>query len=280
MAQIITLVARELLLETLPPLLVGPNHTNSSAIHKVDFVGQLMPWPNFEREVIAALSSPSTNWSTDTLDVRIVGPGAENSMSVEQLVLGDETGLQGRLNERLGRPVTASLQAQHHHLRAADFKASAAAAAGYTRVPDMVMLNDVSAIKVIGEVKTPWPGAHCDMLSMGVQDFEIAHGKLFRRRLGQVSRYMKELNTKHAFLSTYDKTIFLRKVDIGGVWTLQFSPVIQYDRPYNPQTEAITAQKGLFYLALLRQSEPAFTTRASTRAPQRNQKWTVSRERQ
>lgn len=186
MAHIITLAARELLLETLPPLRVGPNHTNSSAIHKVDFVGQLMRWPNFEREVIAALSSPNTNWSTDTLDVRIIGPGAGNSISAEQLVLGDETGLQGRLNERLGRPVTAALQAQHHRLRAADFKASEAAAAGYRRVPDMVVLNDVSAIKVIGEVKAPWPDAHIDMLSWDLQDFETAQGEAFRRTLGIV----------------------------------------------------------------------------------------------
>jgi hypothetical protein len=104
-------MAQGLLTEPLPPLRVGQNHTDSSAIHKIDFVGQLMdiefrapaptirtsgvsllqcmfgdekalmtsrlmPWPNFEREVIRAFSSPNIHWSNDTPDVRIVGAGA------------------------------------------------------------------------------------------------------------------------------------------------------------------------------------------------------------
>lgn len=84
------------------------------------------PRNSFERPstLFSSFHAPSTHWSSHTLDIRIVGPGAGNSMSEEQLVLGDETGLQARLNERLGQPVTASLQAQHHRLQAADFKAS------------------------------------------------------------------------------------------------------------------------------------------------------------
>ena len=89
---------------------------------------------------------------------------------------------------------------------------------------------------------------------------------------------MRELDIKHAFLSTYDETIFLRKVDIRGVWTLQYSPVIAYDDQYAPQLGDITTRQGLFYLALLGQSDPAFT--GSTGIARRNKNWTVSRENQ
>ncbi|KAJ5840040.1 uncharacterized protein N7525_005228 [Penicillium rubens] len=273
MAQIIHLAAQGLLTEPLPPLRVGQNHTDSSAIHKIDFVGQLMPWPNFEREVIRAFSSPNIHWSNDTPDVRIVGAGARNSISEEQLVLGDENGVQGRLNERLGRPVAAAFQAQHHRLRMADFKASAPAAAGYQRVPDFVILEETSVVKVVGEAKAPWPSQHLNILSIGVEDFESGQDYIIRRTLGQVARYMRELDIKHAFLSTYDETIFLRKVDIRG-----YSPVIAYDDQYAPQLGDITTRQGLFYLALLGQSDPAFT--GSTGIARRNKNWTVSRENQ
>lgn len=35
--------------------------------------------------------------------------------------------------------------------------------------------------------------------------------------LGQVARYMREKNVTRAFLSTYEETIFLRKVDTDGM---------------------------------------------------------------
>lgn len=185
MTQVIQLAARELLLEPLAALRLGDNRTESSAIHRVDFVGGLMPWPNFSRDVITTFSSASTHWSTHTLDVRIAGLGSRDSISVEQLALGDETGLQGRLNERLGRPVTSSLQAQGVKLRMADFKASAPAAT-YGRVPDMVMLDDSSAIMVLGEAKCPWPEAHFNMLSDALQDLDGRQEHKIRRLLGMV----------------------------------------------------------------------------------------------
>ncbi|KGO44398.1 hypothetical protein PEXP_000890 [Penicillium expansum] len=277
MSQTIQLAARDVLVEPLPPLRVGHVHTHSSAIHSIDFVGQLMAWPDFERDVIATFSSPSTHWSNNILDVRIAGHGSQTSISEEQLVLGDETGLQGRVNERLGRPVTSSLQAQRHRLRMGDFKATTRAADGYRRVPDMVIFDDVSDIKVVGEVKAPWPDAHRDMLSDGVDDFETGQEALFRRGLGQIARYMRELNVKYGFMSTYEETIFLRKVDVRGVWTLQYSPVMRFDDLYTPQTEGITTRQGLYHVALLGEADSVFTRRGRVTSPPRNQQWTISR---
>ncbi|OQE19648.1 hypothetical protein PENFLA_c018G07011 [Penicillium flavigenum] len=108
-----------------------------------------MPRPNFERDIIAAFSSPTLTWSSQILDVIISGLGsgrAGKQASYEQLALGDETGVQGRLNERLCRAVTAYLQAQGYQLRiesvAAGQLASEAARFGYARVPDLVILED------------------------------------------------------------------------------------------------------------------------------------------
>ncbi|CAG8001507.1 hypothetical protein PENNAL_c0005G08998 [Penicillium nalgiovense] len=262
MPNVARLAAREVLLQPLPSLRVGQNHTTSSAIHRVDFVGTLVPWPNFEGDVIAAFTSQT--WDTQTIDVIISGLGAGDSVSEEQLVLGDETGLQGRLNERLSRPVTTCLQAQGRLLRVGDFKASRKAArSGYSRVPDLVVLDNGAATKVVGEVKAPWPVSHVRMLSRGVRLFQMGQEHQLRRILGQVARYMKDLNVRHAFLSTYEETMFLRKIDTTTGWALQFSPVITHDPQYSNPMRTITTRQGLFYLALLGQTAQPFATRPS-----------------
>ncbi|KAJ5486489.1 hypothetical protein N7530_000789 [Penicillium desertorum] len=86
-----------------------------------------MPWPNFERDIIATFTSETLTWSSQILGVIISGLGAGRA------ALGDETGVQGRLNERLRlcRAVTAYIQAQGE-----------AARFGYARVPDLVILED------------------------------------------------------------------------------------------------------------------------------------------
>ncbi|KAJ6180002.1 hypothetical protein N7519_010463 [Penicillium mononematosum] len=238
MLSVTRLAARDVLLQPLPPLIVGQNHTISSAIHRVDFVGKLAPWPNFEGEVIAAFNSRTVTWNAQTLDVIISGIGAGDSVTQEQLVLGDETGLQGRLNERLSRPVTTCLQVQGHLLRLGDFKASSEAAR-----PGV--LDNGAATKVV------------------VEFFETGQEHQLRRIFGQVARYMKHLNVRHAFLSTYDETMFLRKVDTTTGWALQFSPVITRDSQYSIPMKTITTRQGLFYLALLGQTAQPFATRPS-----------------
>ncbi|CAG7959356.1 unnamed protein product [Penicillium nalgiovense] len=172
--------------------------------------------------------------------------------------------LQGRLNERLSRPVTTCLQAQGRLLRVGDFKASREAArSGYSRVPDLVVLDNGAATKVVGEVKAPWPVSYVRMLSRGVRLFQMGQEHQLRRILGQVARYMKDLNVRHAFLSTYEETMFLRKIDTTTGWALQFSPVITHDPQYSNPMRTITTRQGLFYLALLGQTAQPFATRPS-----------------
>ncbi|KAF7529994.1 hypothetical protein PCG10_004969 [Penicillium crustosum] len=67
------------------------------------------------------------------------------------------------------------------------------------------------------------------MLKIGVWMFEEGDNDGLRHILGQVARYMRALITTRASLSTYNETIFLRKVDSQGVWTLEYSPMVMYD---------------------------------------------------
>lgn len=80
---------------------------------------------------------------------------------------------------------------------------------------------------------------------------------------------MRDQNVSYAFLSTYNETMFLRKVDDQGVWTLEYSPVVMHDDEYDPQRGTISTRQGLFYLALQGQSGPAFDTNVPG-----NQQWT------
>ncbi|KAJ5497718.1 hypothetical protein N7453_006769 [Penicillium expansum] len=89
---------------------------------------------------------------------------------------------------------------------------------------------------------------------------------------------MRELNVKYGFMSTYEETIFLRKVDVRGVWTLQYFPVMRYDDPYNAQTEGIITRQGLYHVALLGQADSVITGRVGAASPPRNQRWTTSRD--
>ncbi|CDM38526.1 unnamed protein product [Penicillium roqueforti FM164] len=45
--------AKQIIQAPLPPLNVGTYRTTSSAIHKMEYVGTLSPWPNFKSTVEA-----------------------------------------------------------------------------------------------------------------------------------------------------------------------------------------------------------------------------------
>lgn len=43
---------------------------------------------------------------------------------------------------------------------------------------------------------------------------------------GEVIEYMIDQQVPYGFLSTYEETIFLRHIQIGGEWTLEYSPIV------------------------------------------------------
>lgn len=82
---------------------------------------------------------------------------------------------------------------------------------------------------------------------------------------------MHDENIVFGFLSTYNETIFLRKVDIQGVWALEYSPVITHNNEYDPRRGTITTRQGLFHLAVLAENSPAF---GKNLPGNQNQRWT------
>lgn len=88
------------------------------------------------------------------------------------------------------------------------------------------------------------------------------------RATGQMAQYMHDLKVKHAFLTTYDETIFLRQALVNGRWTLEYSPIIQHsDSALNGQ---VTLRQCFLHLALEAMRDRDFDT-GGLRSP-----WTVS----
>lgn len=93
---------------------------------------------------------------------------------------------------------------------------------------------------------------------------------LIRTHLGQIACYMLDTELKHAFLTTYNETIFLRKVDLHRQWILQYSPVIFHDDRGNVITGEVSLCQCLYQMALLGQSDSDFGVNTGIR----NQVWT------
>lgn len=80
---------------------------------------------------------------------------------------------------------------QSYDLALADFKCSGRS---YQRTPDAIIMDAQGNIKAVGELKAPWvPGDKLNKLMMP--------GRMpdFRRAIGQVARYMNDLNVKYGF---------------------------------------------------------------------------------
>lgn len=79
------------------------------------------------------------------------------------------------------------------------------------------------------------------------------------------------MGLKYAFLTTYEQTIFLRKVDIGRAWGLEYSPVIYHNDRGDTAGMTVSFCQSLYHVGLLASAEPDFGNTGL-----RRQKWTVS----
>lgn len=141
--------------------------------------------------------------------------------------------------------------------------------------------------KVLGEAKVPWIAEH--HLEGLVRAFETGNteeplrhalckycelliGNSHRRiHVGQIAQYMLELDLKYGFLTTYNQTIFLRKVDIGRAWGLEYSPVIYHDSRGSTSGSSVSFCQSLYHVGLLALADSDFNTSTGMR----NQKWTT-----
>lgn len=65
---------------------------------------------------------------------------------------------------------------------------------------------------------------------------------------GQVTQYMENLDLKHAFLSNYRETLFLRQALFGRSKGIEISPVIHHNDVYTAQG-GITLRQAMVHMA-------------------------------
>ncbi|KAL4961392.1 uncharacterized protein BDV14DRAFT_203842 [Aspergillus stella-maris] len=132
---------------------------------------------------------------------------------------------------------------------------------GKRSIPDYALLVQKET-RALGEAKHPWgtsPNAYIQRAQGGGHDCE----KQLRRFLGQVSRDMWAAEVKYAFMTNYKATVFLRRENISGTWTLSYSDAIKHD------TKSVLQQKGkgsvsvrecmLFLVLTVSQTGPAWS---------------------
>ncbi|CDM28725.1 hypothetical protein DTO013E5_852 [Penicillium roqueforti] len=193
------------------------------SLSKIDLA--LHEWQSFYQDVVAKYDSHNGTWDPAVIEAIVIG--GSFSVATEQVLVGDDLGVRRRFHERNRQAVTTVLQIQGYNLRFADYKA--ARPTPFTGVPDFVVLDSSRAIKVVGEAKTPWDRLKVNMLDAAIIKFEQGNEKKLGRYLGQLAGQMRERDLKYAFLTTYDETVFVRKVDVESDWGLGYSPVIRHD---------------------------------------------------
>jgi len=167
--------AKDLVEQAIPDLLVGPGATQSSAIHKIDFIGPLDVWDDFEKDVMAAYDQHDWHKHRTTLAHRPSGPLGPNNTATEHVHTGDEHGVQGRFQQNIGQIMTAIFKSQGMQLSFGDFKC---ASEDYENTPDAAGVDNAGALIFVGELKVPWVKAHF------LREL-ISDEKRFRRILGQ-----------------------------------------------------------------------------------------------
>ncbi|KAJ5176615.1 uncharacterized protein N7482_002492 [Penicillium canariense] len=270
MANTATLIAREALKEALPDLKITTKKTTSSALHPIDFVGNLQLWPNFRAEVLQTFNTQT--WSATIIKTKVAGPAALGSISEEHMGVSCEASLQGRLGERVGQVLSAVLKAQWYDLMFCSFRGAELPYEGYHKIPDFAAINQAGTVKIVGEAKVPWVTTHSP--SRALDMFMRGREEQFRHLLGQISLYMRETQLKYGFLSSYNETIVLRKTVVGRHWVLEYSPVIYHSDEGNTMRGTVSTLQSLYHIALLCQGGWDFGSNTGTR----NQKWTTNRQ--
>ncbi|KAJ5542814.1 hypothetical protein N7535_005238 [Penicillium sp. DV-2018c] len=268
MAVSVTHSASGLILEPLPNLDLSARCTASHALHRIKFIGALGQWTHFNAE--AARTYNSQAWNPREIAARLTADFHTGSVDEEQVFVSDERGVQGRLEGRAGIALGAVLGAQNQDLKLGASKGALPPYPGYKKAPDFVLMTSAHKAKVVGEVKTPWIPEH-NILKL-VREFESGFmPDNLRHLLGQTAQYMFDWGLKYGFLTTYEHTIFLRKVEVGRKWGLEYSPVIYHKDRGSASGATVSFCQGLYHVALLALSDSTFDTTTGMRV----QKWTA-----
>lgn len=232
---------REALKEPLPALAVGPGRTHHSALDGTFFKGRLRFWAEFENEVGQRFSQTEWEQLTRTIKHRPKAGPALGNVANEYFRCGAEEGVRGRFQQGVAQTMSAIFAAASKDLCFGDYQAAANSIHGAGE-PDFAIMSTISGnLRAIGEVKTPWVGAHSleNAFSLnrrlrGVLGMSQSMAReLYTDEIcfpAQPARYMRENQVKYGFITTFDETIFLKQVEIAGRWTLLYSKPIKRGR--------------------------------------------------
>lgn len=192
-------------------------HTESSALHDLEFTGELQPWLGFLSDVQNTHQNHA--WRNEVLGLTLQTRDPYTYGNVE---VGDEHGVQGRFHKYFGDVLNSIFTSQSKRICFADFKCVRST---FTGTPDVILKDDNHVLEVVGEIKVPWVREH--FLDDKLDD-EL------RCILAQPILYMQRLSCMYGFISSYKETIFLRQlVDDQGIWRVEYSPVVQSSATYD-----------------------------------------------
>ncbi|KAJ5465564.1 hypothetical protein N7530_009351 [Penicillium desertorum] len=244
---------RDIAISPLPDLLISDHRTTSSALHKIRFVGPLLPWTGFTTAV--SNTYDTQQWSNRVIQISMK---ARNIID-EKVFVGDEAGVYARFQQAAGQVLGAVFEAQSINMALGNFKSTGIT---YSKTPDVVLLSlpdpqnsNAQQLRVVGEVKVPWLIEHrLDLCSTSTT--------LLRDVLAQPISYMLDLGCMYGFITNYRETIFLRQIRVGSTWRIEYSPVIKSSARYapadhsNPSTgPVLTFNQCLLHLAAIAETQ-------------------------
>ncbi|CAG8011193.1 unnamed protein product [Penicillium salamii] len=236
--------AKRIVETRIPALQVGNNHTRSSALHPISYIGPLYRWDSFEQNVNAEFQEHNWQQHNSTITILPLGPPGPHNIANEQLAIGDENGLQGRFNQNVGHVMSAVFGSQGLDLEFGDFKASNSS---YSRTPDVAIMNGGRDVQAVGELKAQWIDVHDPSAATRNALTDIDSEEDFRHQIGQLARYMRDLRVQYGFYSTYKSHVFLSQELVDGQWAILYSPVIS-DTIDPERRSALTVRQCYFFL--------------------------------
>ncbi|KAL4923035.1 uncharacterized protein BDV17DRAFT_296745 [Aspergillus undulatus] len=221
--------ARDIIMDSFPALAESNRHSSGTGLHKIDFIGKLEYWDDFADEVRAAFQR--VDWGRHQRAMSAQVTNGKDVNYTEYYVCGAEISTSARYATHVLNPVGGVAQELGYVAAFCDWTAAGKMLSwsvpqatdekedkGKRSIPDYALLVQKET-RALGEAKHPWgtlPNAYIQRAQGG------GHG-------WQVSRDMWAAEVKYAFMTNYKATVFLRRENIKGTWTLSYSDTINHN---------------------------------------------------
>ncbi|OJJ50425.1 hypothetical protein ASPZODRAFT_13505 [Penicilliopsis zonata CBS 506.65] len=219
----------------LVPLRVGNRKTEHSSrrMQWIVYESQISSWDAFVEEARAFTKMMQ---GVETLPPR---NGVPALTEVDEYIVANEMGVAGRFTQHVGQALAPVLRANELPVFAdAEAGRNFPPGCSVERLPDFILIEeDTEKTCLVGEIKVPW-NTDLDQISMDI-----------RRVLAQAIKYMDDCKCRYGVVTTYNKTLFLKRVDD---WNFKVSPAIYFDTKSLPTTPpTISLKEAMVFIAWL-----------------------------